>query len=144
MELQLFKPVPMHLLVKAYGVTLAKVRAGDKAEQTQKRMFRLKAELEKLGVNAKAVPGVILSEAEEEDFFKKEFAPCYRPAVENMTWCELIMDYTKLSQYGFYDAAEYVYAEMVRRETNGSGDISDESIEDHLCSAGRKTIKVAT
>ena len=134
MELQLFKPVPTGVLTEAYGVTLAKVRAGDKDEQTQKRLYRLRAELERLGVPVKKVPGVMLGKEAEADFYRKSFAPYYELEVEKMTWGELMMDFSKLSEYGLYDAAEIIRNEMIKRGTITEDDC--ETIVDSFCVGG--------
>ena len=130
MELQLFKPVPTKLLVKIYGTTLEKVKEGDKSEPVYSRLFRLKAELKKLGVAVDSLPGIKLA-TEEEAKLLKEFADCYKISVHNMTWSEIMMNYVKLYNYGFMDAATIIRDEMTRRGHMEESD--DEIVVDSLC-----------
>jgi len=130
MELKLFGPVPTEMLVEIYGTTLAKVREGDTDKSTQLRLSRLKAELGKLGVPVKSLPGIMLSPEKEADLYKR-FADCYKTCVRNMTWSEIMMNHVKLSEYGFTDAASLIRDEVMRRGHMEESD--EETVVDSLC-----------
>ncbi len=134
MELHLFGPVPDNLLKEVYGVTLSKVKAGDKSTCLQMRRYRLEGELARIGVDAKKIPGIHMSESSEKELSKK-IAACYNPHVAKMSWSELIMNYTKLTQYGFIDAADVIWAEMNRREGIEASEPS-EDVVDPFCKIG--------
>jgi hypothetical protein len=133
MELHLFQPVPTKMLVTIYGTTLQNVKDGNKSESMQLRLFRLKAELKKLGVAVDKLPGIKLSQEKEAELYKR-LADCYEDCVQNMTWSEIMMNYVKLSNYGFKDAATVLGDEMVRRG-NMSSDTQDDTVVDSLCRA---------
>lgn len=130
--MKLFKPVPTKTLVTIYGATLQKVKEGNAETSTQLRLSRLRAELEKLGVPVKKLPGIKLGPQEEEGLQKK-FASFYtEEIVHNMTWSEMMMNFVKLSQYGFMDAANLIKDEMMRRGCM-KAESTDDTVVDNLC-----------